>query len=360
VDKGVDESTQWTHSEASFEPALQLNEGFYRDAVAPLLDGIPHAAARVGYGSEVLGFDTERSTDHGWGPKLHVFVAPDAVDQAKARIDAGLPDTYRDWPVRFGWDAVPVMHHVWVTTVRDYSVKQLGVDATQGFAAIDWLLTPQQLLLEATRGAVYHDDTGELRALRERLAYYPDDVWLWLIACQWRRIAQEEAFVGRTAEVGDELGSQVVAARVARDLMRLWFLFEHTYAPYSKWFGSGFAQLDGSAALAQCLSDTIAARDYPSREAALVGAYEIVAARHNELAITEPVDPSVRLFYGRPFQVLLSDRFADACVAALGDSPLARLPLVGSADQAADSTDVLSYADRSRQLRALYDVSGLT
>jgi hypothetical protein len=252
-----------------------------------------------------------------------------------------------------------VTHHVWVTAVRDYSIKQLGVDATAGFATVDWLLTPQQLLLEATRGAVYHDNPGELTALRARLAYYPDDVWLWLIACQWRRIAQEEAFVGRTAEVGDELGSQVVAARVARDLMRLWFLFTRHYAPYSKWFGSAFAQLDGSAALAQCLSDALAARDYPSREAALVCAYEIVAARHNELALTPWVDPAVRLYYGRPFRVLMCDRFADACVAALGDSPLARLPLVGNADQVADSTDVLSNGARWRTLRDLYDLSGL-
>jgi hypothetical protein len=339
----------------TFEPALVLNEGFYRDVVAPLLDGIPHTAARVGYGSEVLGFDTERSTDHGWGPKLHVFVDADAVDEAAARIDAGLPETYRGWPVRYGWDAVEVQHHVWVTTVRDYSLKQLGVDATQGFATVDWLLTPQQLLLEATRGAVYHDDTGELTALRGRLAYYPDHVWLWLIACQWVRISQEEAFVGRTAEVGDELGSRVVAARVARDLMRLWFLFARTYAPYSKWLGSAFTQLPGSEELGAALRDALAARDYPSREAALVAAYEIAARRHNELRITEELDPTVRPFYGRPFLTLMSDRFAKACLAKLGASPLTQLPLVGGADFA-DSVDLLSRGDRARLLRPLYSV----
>jgi len=337
----------------TFVPALKLNEGFYNDVVGPLLEGVPHAAARVGYGSEILGFDTEQSTDHGWGPKLHVFVAADAVDHVSARIDAGLPDEYHGWPVRYGWDAVPVMHHVWVTTVHDYSVKQLGLDARQGLSTVDWLLTPQQLLLEATRGAVYHDDTGELTHLRASLAYYPDDVWLWLIACQWVRISQEEAFVGRTAQVGDDLGSQIVAARVARDLVRLWFLFERRYAPYSKWLGSAFKQLPGSDELGAALSDALAARDFPSREQALVVAYEMAARRHNELGVTEELDTTVRPFYGRPFLTLMSDRIAKACIAQLADSPLTRLPLVGGVDFA-DATDLLAHGARARKLRALY------
>jgi hypothetical protein len=47
----------------------------------------------------------------------------------------------------------------------------------------------------------------------ERLGWYPDQVWRWLLACQWHRLAQEEAFVARTAEVGDDLGSVVTAGR---------------------------------------------------------------------------------------------------------------------------------------------------
>jgi hypothetical protein len=328
-----------------FVPALELNRLFYEEVVGPLLDGVPHAAARTGFGSEVLGFDTERSTDHGWGPHLQVFVDASLVAETAAHVDATLPDEFRGWPVRYGWDAVPVKHHVYVWTLRDWLVRKLGFDALAGIDAPDWLATPQQALLEVTRGAVYHDDTGELTHVRGKLAYYPDDVWLWLIACQWRRIAQEEAFVGRTAEVGDDLGSQVVAARLARDLMRLWFLFNRTYAPYSKWLGSAFAQLPDNAPLGAALTDAITAHDYPSREAALVTAYEIVGKKHNALGITDPVDPSVRLYYGRPFRVLLADRFVDAC-----GTPLGSMPPAGSVDQFVDSTDILSQADRARAL----------
>lgn len=97
-----------------------------------------------------------------------------------------------------------------------------------------------------TAGEVFHDDAGELTDVREWLTWYPDDVWRYLLRCAWRRIGQEEAFVGRAAEVGDELGSRIVAARLARDLMRLGFLLERRYAPYAKWLGSAFARLDAA------------------------------------------------------------------------------------------------------------------
>jgi hypothetical protein len=345
----VDESAVQTRPVPNFEPALELNRGFYDEAVAPLLEALPHAAARLGFGSELLGFDTERSTDHGWGPQLQVFVDASLVAQSAALIDAGLPETFRGWPVRYGWDAVAVKHHVQVSTLETWLTAKLGFNPAAGIDTTDWLITPQQKLLEVTRGAVYRDDTGELTAVRAALAWYPHDIWQWLIACQWRRVAQEEAFVGRTAEVGDELGSAVVAARLARDLMRLWFLFTRQYAPYSKWLGSAFAQLPDSAPLGAALRDAIAARDYPSREDALVTAYEIVAAKHNALGITAPVDPSVRTFYGRPFRVLMADRFVDACT-----SSLTHLPPVGAIDQFADSTDVLSYTEHARRLQPLF------
>src|SRR5581483_7403542 len=101
----------------------------------------------------------------------------------------------------------------------------------------DWLSFPQQELLCLTAGEVFYDGLCEVEKIRRKLAYYPHDVWLYLLACQWTRIAQEEAFVGRCGEAGDELGSRVTAARLVRDLMRLCFLFEKRYTPYTKWLG---------------------------------------------------------------------------------------------------------------------------
>ena len=110
-----------------------------------------------------------------------------------------------------------------------------------------------------TAGAVFHDPDGDLKHVRSKLEWYPNDIWLWLLACQWRRIAQEEAFVGRTAEVDDELGSRILTARMVRDLMRLCFLIERRYAPYSKWLGSAFQNLHMAPRLASHLDAALEA-----------------------------------------------------------------------------------------------------
>jgi hypothetical protein len=196
---------------AEFTPGLELARTFYEEVVAGIVGDTPHSAALLGWGSEILGFDTERSTDHGWGPRLQIFVADGDVARGLAdRVDSALPDEFRGWPTRFGWDDHPVIHHVEVETIGDWLEDNLGFDPRGGMTTRDWLTTPQQLLLAITRGAVFHDGLGELEPLRRALEWYPQDVWLWLIACQWRRLDQEEPFAGRAAEVGDELGSRIL------------------------------------------------------------------------------------------------------------------------------------------------------
>ena len=241
-----------------------------------------------------------------------MFVAAADVEPVRERVHAGLPATFRGWPTHYGWDEIPQQPWVEVTTLDAFLVGHLGFDPRPRLTAVDWLVMPQQLLLGVTAGAVFHDPDGELAALRDQLAWYPRDVWCWLLASQWRRIAEEEPFVGRTAEVGDDLGSRLLAARLAHDVMRLCFLFERRYAPYSKWFGTAFAQLDA----AREIGPLLAARWQPGRvaerEGALVAAFEGAARRHNALGLTDPVDPTAHTFYQRPFRVLGADRFVVA------------------------------------------------
>ena len=47
----------------SFVSARDLSRAFYDEVVRPLVAGHPHAAALLGWGSDVLGYDTARSTD---------------------------------------------------------------------------------------------------------------------------------------------------------------------------------------------------------------------------------------------------------------------------------------------------------
>src|SRR4051794_24859797 len=337
-----------------FISGIALARAYYGECVAPLVGAVPHAAALIGFGSDVLGFDTERSTDHGWGPRLQLFVEESAVEPLRELLEGGVPQTFRGWPTRYGWDEVPVSLHIEVATAGAWLRAWVGLDPADGVSTLEWLALPQQTLLEVTAGAVFHDDQGELTRARRTLAWYPDEVWLWLMACQWRRIAQEEAFVGRAAEVGDQLGSRVVAARLVRDLVRLAFLQERRYAPYGKWLGTAFSRLDAAAALGEPLERALDARDQAEREAALGTALQTAAERHNAVGVTREVDPSIRPYHGRPFRVLGADRFVQACLERVDDPGLRALPLVGSFDQLLDSTDATSAGRTFRPLSRLY------
>jgi hypothetical protein len=341
--------------EPSFVPAAALSRAFHAEVVAPLLGSRPHGAALLGWGSDVLGYDTERSTDHGWGPRLLVLLDDEgAVDDVGGAVSAGLPERFRGWPVRYGWDGAEPTDHVTVTTLPRWLVAHLGVDATAGMSTLDWLLTPQQRLLGVVAGAVHADPSGELGALRDRLAWYPDEIWRWLLACQWRRLAQEEAFVARTAEVGDDTGSAITAARLARDGMRLALLLGRRYAPYQKWLGTAFARLPHTDGLPEQLARAVEASDLAARETALAQAYTALGRRHNAAGITAEVDVAIGSYHGRPGQVLMADRFADACLATVSLPELRKLPLIGSVDHVVDSTDVLESPEHFRRLAGLY------
>lgn len=345
----------------SFIPGLELSRRFYFEAVRPLLDeavpGIAHSAARLGGGSEVLGFDTARSADHEWGPRLQLFLHPQDVTRhgtvIKKLLSARLPKTFHGYPTHFAATAEagirimqatdgPGHHRVDITDADTWFTAQLGFDPGQDVTALDWLAIPTQRLAEVTAGAVFHDGLGRLAPARAHLAWYPHDIWLHLLACQWQRIAREEAFVGRCGEVGDELGSAVVAARLVRDLMRLCLLMDRRYPPYSKWLGSAFARIPQAAVLTPVLTAALAATDWHTREHHLARAYETVAAAHNRLGLTDPVDPTTRPYHSRPFQVLHAERFTAVLTARITDPAVRALPLTGTVDQFIDSTDALS------------------
>ena len=81
-----------------FVSGIDLARLFYVEVVRPLIEGRTHSAARLGSGSDVLGFDTPRSTDHGWGPQLHLFVVASEVDAVRTIIDSGLTEEFHGLP----------------------------------------------------------------------------------------------------------------------------------------------------------------------------------------------------------------------------------------------------------------------
>ena len=336
----------------AFIPGLDLAGEFYASVVQPrlaeLFPGLRYSAALLGPGSEVLGFDSARSTDHDWGPRLQIFLAAHLAggwaDRIAAALGERLPGTFAGYPVRYPLSGEPptaARHHVLVQALPGWLCGQLGFDPLAGISTFDWLATPSQRLAELAGGAVFHDGLGQLRTVRARLAWYPDDVWRYLLACQWARIDQEEPFAGRAGEAGDNLGSAVIAARLARDLMRLCLLMDRCYPPYSKWLGTAFARSPAGRLVAPHLAAALAAASWQAREPHLCHALQAAAGRHNELGLTAPVPAAARRFHDRPYLVLGSGRFATALQRSIADPFLRELPLAGAVDQFTDNTDAL-------------------
>ena len=365
---------------SEFIPGLELAGMFFREAVKPLLDrGFPklrYGAALIGSGSEVLGFDTEMSTDHHWGPRVMLFLEPDDHRHYWKRIDEALrrrlPPRFHGYSTNFSApnpadnnvqllvevDAPPINHRVDILTIREYVAAYLGFDLDQPLEPADWLTFPEQKLRTITGGAVYQDGVG-LQNVRDKFAYYPDDVWYYVLASAWNCIGQEEHLMGRAGLAGDEIGSAVIASRLVRDIMRLCFLMERQYAPYPKWFGTAFDRLECARDLSPTLARVLAASSWEERERHLVTAYEYIADKHNRLGITGPRPAHASNFWGRPFQVIeAAGGFAEAIRARLSDPVLIRIAsrgVIGGLDQLSDNTDLVSDPSWRRPLRRLFE-----
>jgi hypothetical protein len=349
---------------APFVPGLVLGRTFFEEAGRAIVESVAprdsYAAALIGKGSDVLGFDTPTSVDHDWGPRFQFFLPEPGFESRSAALDdalrARLPTIFRGFDVAFSdADSGPVAHHVEITTLQAWLRRYLGIEGVSGLRDLDWLLFPEQRLLEVTSGEIFHDPRGDLRRVREALREFPRDVWLYRMACQWQRLSQAESFVGRCAEVGDALGMTIVSARIVKDAMKLCFLIERRYSPYDKWLGTAFARLACAAGLQPLLSAVLHARSYEEMEPSLLEIYRKLGAMHNALGVTGPMDSSPRQFFSRQYTVMRSDRFANALLRAVGSEALRRIPVrMGGIDQLIDNTDFIESPSEYRKALGLY------
>lgn len=340
---------------------LGLSQRFYESHVAPVIrqhfPDLPHTACRIGWGSEVLGYDTDLSADHDYGPCVQILLAEDSFPstaQALMRhFGEGLPATFEGWPVRFSRNVRPPKTHpelgllgadhgVELYTLSAWCKQFLRREFGTGLTVRDWLSYPEQFFLLVTAGGVFRDDLGELTALRDRLAYFPRDVWLYKLAAQWGRIAEERAYVGRTGDVGDEIGSRIIASRMVENIMRLGMLIERRYAPYPKWLGTAFGRLDCATDLIPLLEHVLSAQSWQEREASLLKACKFMAELQVRSDIPGAIAPIAGTLHGRPYRFIDSLKIGEALRAAISDDDVRSLPECGAADQFISSNYVLA------------------
>ncbi len=145
-----------------FIQGLDLSELFYKEAVKPLLMGnfpdLPHSAALLGQGSDVLGFDTPQSMDHDWGPRVMLFLNKPDHEILHGEIDRvlreELPPEIRGYPTNYDRhadgskvmaqsDRGAINHNVQLLTVTDYFIELLNFDPTGDIQAADWVSVPE-------------------------------------------------------------------------------------------------------------------------------------------------------------------------------------------------------------------------
>ncbi len=355
----------------TFIKGTQLSHDFYFECVAPLLKeqfpDIPYSAGRLSVGSDVLGFDDQRSTDHDWGPRVDLFFSKadyEAVgDQVYDFLAHRLPFTYKGYSTHFENDYLmgvkdeyPITHRARTFAVDSYFKYHLGFNPLEGVSEIDWLRTPEQQFRTIQSGQIFHDGLAVLEEIKGLLKWYPDDIWYYILACQWRRIDQEEPFMARCGDVGDELGSRVVAARQVKEIMRLCFYMEKEYAPYMKWFGTAFRGLRCAARLQPLLEEVFLLEEWKNREKILSRIYLILAEMHNDLAITNPIEPMITDFHDRPYQVPQSECFYQALINKVQSPRLRSLERpIGSLTQFTDSTDIACWIKAQKRISSVYE-----
>ena len=260
--------------EKEFIKGIDLCEDYYRDVVKGIIESafskLKYSAGLIDHGSEVLGYDNQILTDHDWGPRVMIFLDKDDIDLVKPKLlssfDSKLPVHFKGYPVSFGKQGGDALkHRIDIYTPQSFFSDYLGFNISDKLEMKHWLLFPEQKLKTIRSGKLFCDGLN-VENIRKKFFYYPKDVWLYLMACDWQKIGQEEPFVGRCGDVGDELGSSVIASRLVHIMMHLSFLMEQDYAPYSKWFGTAFLKLKCAKDLSPMFQQIFICNNWKDRE----------------------------------------------------------------------------------------------
>ncbi|MDR2933230.1 MAG: DUF4037 domain-containing protein [Oscillospiraceae bacterium] len=358
-----------------FIKGMDLCHDFFTDYGRPVLTrkfpGLLYSAGLLGFGSDVLGYDDAVSTDHMWGPRFYLFLRETDLAEKKDAIMAAFshafPYMYKGYAVHFSppdpndggvRHAVeirsgPVSPLVYIQSVDAFLSEYLGTHDLTHLTPADWLAFSEHRLLALRAGRLFYDALGLANSIAP-LRFYPDDVRLYLIASQWSLIAEEQAFVKRCGMVGDDMGSRIVATRIAERLMRLCFLYKGQYAPYSKWFGTAFSALPVQAKIKDAIKALLSTDDLPTREDAAAHAQLYIAELHNESGVNPRISASITTYFGRDIKVIWANRIADTLKTALKGGFFEDLPLIGSVSQIGSFTALSDNPHEQMRIKEFY------
>lgn len=231
---------------------LELSERFYKEYGEPMLkERFPHllpliAVGLVGAGSECLGYDDDISRDHDFEAGFCIFLPDETIVDRKAEFEleraySYLPREFMGYK-RSGLSPVGGNRHGVMRTAEFFAGKTGTPDGVLSLG--EWFFLSEQSLAEATDGKIFYDGLGEVTAIRERLAYMPNDVRLKKLAGNLLVMGQAGQYnYPRCIARGDTAAAQLAVFEFVKAALNVAFLLNRRYAPYYKWTFRALAEL---------------------------------------------------------------------------------------------------------------------
>ena len=151
-----------------------------------------------------------------------------------------------------------------------------------------WLTVPTQALAEATNGTVFFDNYGELTALREALARFPEEI-------RRKRLAGQLLLMGQAGQYnylrcmahGETAAAQLAAAEFVTHTISALFLLWNQYEPYYKWSFRALRALPNQAPTAELLEYLLTTDNRAEMATEKAAVMESIAADVIELLRTQ-------------------------------------------------------------------------
>ncbi len=229
---------------------LELSRKYYEQYGRPMIhEMFPEyedriAVGLVGEGSECFGFDDEISRDHDFGPGFCMWLAKEDYK----KIGKKLQKEYDMLPKEFGGfrrlETAKADKRVGVFTVGKFYKRFLGIKRAPKTDE-EWLLIDEAGLCHATNGEVFADGLGGFSYIRQQLnQYYPDRVWRLRIAQTAALMSQSGQYnFPRMLERGDTVTASVYLSQFIENTMKMLYLLNRRYAPYTKWMFRGLSDI---------------------------------------------------------------------------------------------------------------------
>ena len=266
---------------------LELSRAYFEEYGRPMLEAdfsdlLPLLAVGLaGSGSECLGFDDGVSRDHDFEPGFCMFIPSEDVLSRQDTFK--LERAYAKLPKEFGGAQRQLLSPVGgarrgpIRTAEFFAEKVGPADGR--LTTEQWLNTPDHALLEATNGEIWLDNLGEVTAIRERLAYYPEDVRRKKLAGQLLLMAQAGQYnYRRCVAHGETAAAQLAAFEFTRATTSAIFLLNGRYQPFYKWAFRALRALPTLSIEAELLEWLITTGNEPDQAEEKANVIEAIAA----------------------------------------------------------------------------------